>query len=51
MRDLEDVRLFLHRGALYLQFVGYALKYEEKGEERGRETRQWLGRLDRMEQV
>ena len=54
MIDLEDVRLFVHRGVLYLQFVGHGYKYEEKGmprEQRGREWRQWLGRLDHEERV
>ena len=52
MEELEDVRLIVHRGELYLQFVGSMRTFDKDGKpERNLEGRQWLGRLERTPQV
>jgi len=52
VEELEDVRLIVHRGELYLQFVGSMRTFNRNGEpERNLEGRQWLGRLERFPQV
>ena len=52
VEELEDVRLIVHRGELYLQFVGSMRTFDKDGKrELHLEGRQWLGRLERTPQV